>query len=311
MSSVFNYSFKENCVPIPLHEQGLPTLTAEPFIQVAKNEKIHLEGVCFDRTGENMYFVGIAMGRIYKYNFASKELKLFWEDSSIRAMALKIHKDGRFFIPCWGNSREPGLVVLSPDGEELAHICKGMLLDDLTFASDGSFYVTDFDGNVYNRIGGVYHVSADLKTVTPLVKNLAGPNGLVLSPDENTLWVTETCGGTLLRIPVAGGWGSVCYNFTGFRGPDSCEIDADGNVYVAMSEQGRVMIFNHFGYPIGQVLLPEREKDNNLGTTHATVRPGTKELYICCFSDNYGGSAWIMKSEAFAPPHMGNFSYSD
>jgi lactonase len=34
--------------------------------------------------------------------------------------------------------------------------------------------------------------------------------------------------------------------------------DADGNVYVAMYHQGRILAFNPYGFPIGQILLPGR-----------------------------------------------------
>lgn len=122
MGSVFNYDYSTNCCPIPPHERDLPTVTAEPFLQVVNGEFLHTEGVCFDRTGENMYFVGIAVGRVYRYNFERKELSVFWEDASFRAMGCKMHKDGRMFVACWGNTVEPGLVVLSPEGKFLEHI---------------------------------------------------------------------------------------------------------------------------------------------------------------------------------------------
>jgi sugar lactone lactonase YvrE len=43
--------------------------------------------------------------------------------------------------------------------------------------------------------------------------------------------------------------------------------DADGNLYVAMYGQGRVMVFNKNGLPIGQVLLPGRRDGHNLRST--------------------------------------------
>jgi sugar lactone lactonase YvrE len=37
--------------------------------------------------------------------------------------------------------------------------------------------------------------------------------------------------------------------------PDSMRIDADGNLYVAMHRQGRFMVFDPVGMPIGQILI--------------------------------------------------------
>ncbi len=307
--AVFKYDYKTNCNPIPPAEQGLPTVTAERFLHVTDVIPHHLEGVCFDQTGENMYFCATDIGRVYHYNFVRQELKEIWKDAGLRSFGLKRHRDGRLFVACFGRTREPGLVILSPDGKEMAHELRGMELDDFCFCADGSFYTANFIGNIYDRVGKVFHVSSDCQTVTMHAANLAGPNGIALSPDEKILWITEYCGGRLLRTPVGGGWGSAPYAFTGYHGPDSCEIDGNGNLYVAMTFQGRILIFNRDGFPIGQVLMPERELGKNLISTHATVRPGTKELYITCSDDSFGGS-WIMRSEAFAEPCMTSFSLS-
>lgn len=306
--AVFNYDYKTHGNPIPPSEASLPTATAEYFLHVTDDIPRHLEGIAFDKTGENMYFNCTDIGRVYRYNFASKELKEIWTDDTVRAFGLKIHQDGRIFVACFGRSRQPGLIILSPEGEELEYNLKGKYIDDLCFMKDGSFFVSEFTGDVFNRCGGVYHVSADMKTITPYAVGLAAPNGVALSPDEKTLWITEYNGGQVLRTPIGGGWGSVCYHTTGSHGPDSCEVDADGNLYVSMTFQGRILVLNRDGFPIGQVIMPEREQGKNLLSTHATVRPGTKELYISCSDDIFGGS-WIMKSEAFAEPNMKAFQF--
>ena len=53
------------------------------------------------------------------------------------------------------------------------------------------------------------------------------------------------------------------YHFVG-RAPDSMRTDSEGNVYVAMNRQGRVLVFNPYGMPIGQILLPGREQNHFL-----------------------------------------------
>ena len=60
--SVFQYDYKTNCNPIPPHEQGLMTVTAEKFLHVTDTIPHHLEGVCFDETGENLRRIGHEFG---------------------------------------------------------------------------------------------------------------------------------------------------------------------------------------------------------------------------------------------------------
>ena len=49
---------------------------------------------------------------------------------------------------------------------------------------------------------------------------------------------------------------------------DSVCIDSDDNLYVAMYGQGRVLVFNKRGYPIGQILMPGRDEGKMLRSTH-------------------------------------------
>lgn len=306
---VFNYDYATNCNPIPPSEAALPTVTAEEFVKVSDKIPFHLEGICFDKTGSTMYFCSTDIGRVFRLDMATKKVEQIWADEGLRSFGLKRHPDGRLFVCCFGITRKPGIAILSSEGEELDFILEGHSLDDLIFAKDGSFYASEFTGNVYDRSGAVYHVSADGKTVTPFLQNLAAPNGVALSPDESILWVTEYDAGQILRVPISGAYTSTVYHTTGFHGPDSCEIDADGNLYVALTFQGRILILNRDGFPIGQILTPGREVGRNLIGTHAIVRPGTKEVYISCSDDTTDSGSWILKSEGFAGACMDSYMY--
>lgn len=88
-----------------------------------------------------------------------------------------------------------------------------------------------------------------------------------------------------------------------FTGPaaDGARVDSEGNVYVAISGQGRVMVFNRNGLPIGQIVLPDRDKGRNLKSTSLAIRPGHRELFIVANSGTEPGGAMIFRSGAFAP----------
>ena len=76
--------------------------------------------------------------------------------------------------------------------------------------------------------------------------------------------------------------------------------DADGNLYVAVYGQGRVLAFNRNGIPIGQVLLPVREEGHNLRSTSMAIRPGTDDLHIVASDAAGGQGATIFRAKAFA-----------
>lgn len=309
----FTYRPDSLFYPIPPSEQQLQTVIAKPWLHVEQKEPNDLEGVSFDRQG-NLWYVESVASRIHKVDMNTKKDTVVYEDPLRRSMsASKHHKDGRVFIPSVGPDFNHGYIfTMKPDGTDYKVLLEGHVYDDLTFDSKGGFYYTHFTGDVSNPNGGVYYVSPDYQTVTPLLEHLAGPNGVALSTDETVVWITETTAGRLLRVELDGEPTKIKpfsvtnpYKFTGCMGPDSCEVDEDDNVYVAMYGQGRVMVFNRNGFPIGQILLEGMEQGLYAACTHPMIRPGTKEIYICTNDSEKG--AWIFKAEAFAEDNKNGF----
>ncbi|MBT0670235.1 SMP-30/gluconolactonase/LRE family protein [Novosphingobium profundi] len=305
----FTKHSEHDFAPLPSWEASLPTLTAEPWFKVS-DKSLQLEGLCFDRDG-NLYFVDVFGGTLFKLELPSMTLHEIYHAPDENPAAIKIHKDGRLFVCCLGDFVNGHIFAIQPDGSGRETIIEGHVADDMVFAADGSFYFTHFVGKSTEPTGGVFHVSADYKTITPILDNMAGPNGVALSVNGRRLWATETNANRLHMIElsqdglrVAPYGTSVPYHFSGYHGPDSCCIDAGDNVYVAMYQQGRVMIFNRNGWPIGQVLIPGREKGQLMHVTHPMLVPGTDDLLITTNDGPDGDKgSWILRSKGFASAH--------
>jgi lactonase len=290
---------------IPQADINLPTITAQPWFKVS-SEGLQLEGASFDRQG-NLLFVEVFSGQVFKLTTEGK-LEVIVQKNELGSAGLAIHKDGRLFVAGLGNFKDTGnLTVYSPDGsgkQEIIAANQHYLIDDLVFDSTGGFYFTDFKGTSTEPTGGVYYVPADLKSVLPILPNLAIANGIALSPDGKTLWVTEFATGLLHRIElkdahtIAPFGESVVYRFNG-PSPDSMRVDQDGNLYVAMYTQGRVMVLNPNGLPIGQILLPDRESGHFLRSTSLAIKPGTNELYLVASDGESGKGSAVFRANGF------------
>ncbi len=292
--------------PLPPAERGLQTIVAEPYFQVS-DRGLQLEGAAFDRAG-NLFFVDVFGGGIHRLT-PQKTLSTVLAPNKLGSAGLAIHRDGRLFVAGLGNFVDTGSIFwLQPDGSGLTEVVPasaGYLPDDLVFDADGGFYFTDFRGSSTRPVGGVHYVAPDLKTITPILPHMAIANGVCLSPDGKVLWATELSAGRLHRVELADAttiahFGTaVPYHFHGFA-PDSMRSDSDGNVYVAMYSQGRVLVFNRNGMPIGQVLVPRRDAGHNLRTTSLGFVPGTDEMLILTNDADRGEGSWIFCARGFA-----------
>lgn len=294
------YREGDQSVPIPPVEAGLQTVTADYWLQIHDKQSLHGEGICFDKDG-NLYFTIIYEGKVCRIDGKTKEITTIFEDPEMKCASVKIHKDGRLFISCLNRIKKGRVFAINPDGTGYEDIVIGYSIDDLAFDEEGGFYFTDLVGDATHPIGGVYYVSPDFKEVKPYMPDMAGPNGIAISKDYDVMWVTESHTGRIHRVMLKGknfATKNVVYTITGFYGPDSCELDNDGNLYIAVYGQGRVLVLNKNGLPIGQILLPNRE--HNLWVTHTDIRPGTNELYIIAADDTGSDGCWIFKTQAFA-----------
>ena len=145
--------------------------------------------------------------------------------------------------------KEPTAVgVLAPDRAVLADSFEGKSLGRL------NDLVADKKGGVYFTSGGAFYLSAR-GTVSSLGENIRS-NGIMLSPDERVLYVTN--GATILAFDVnADGTTMNRRDFAhleaGGNG-DGMAIDADGRLYVT-SAPG-VQVFDNTGKYLGVIPTP-------------------------------------------------------
>ncbi|KPX09686.1 SMP-30/gluconolactonase/LRE family protein [Pseudomonas syringae] len=198
---------------------------------------------------------------------------------------------------------------MNPDGSTPVVVLKpeqGFVPNDLVFDKFGGFYFTDFRGNSTTPAGGVYYMAPADRTITPVLQRLSLANGIGLSPDGTTLWVTESGRNLLHKIKLSDATtiaplgSSIPYRFTG-PAPDSLRVDREGNVYVAMMRQGRVMTFAPDGVPIGQILVPKRDQGGNLLSASVALSPTTRDIYIVSADSRATGTAGIFRAASVAP----------
>jgi len=290
---------------LPLAERTLPTITAQRWATVS-TKGLQLEGPAFDREG-NLLLVEVLSGKIFKLG-PDGSSNVLVEQNMRGSAGIAIHKDGRLFVAGLGNYRDTGnLTTYHPDGRPDRQIIppeRGMLPDDIVFDSHGGLYFTDFRGGSTNPEGGVYYIAPESDKIIPVLSKMALPNGIALSPDGKVLWVTEFATGLLHRVDLEGPgrvapFGAlVAYHFSG-PSPDSMRADQDGNLYVAQYGQGRVLVFNPNGIPIGQILIPGREDGHFLRSTSMALKPGTREIYLVANDGEQGRGAAVFRAVGF------------
>jgi gluconolactonase len=133
--------------------------------------------------------------------------------------------------------------------------------NDIVFDGLGGFWFTD-QGKHYGRLsdrGAVYYARADGSRIREAIFPMFTPNGIGLSPDGRTLYVSETETGRLWSFAITGPgeidkapWpspngGRIVGGPGGYRRFDSMAVEAGGNICVATLVEGGVMVFTPAG----------------------------------------------------------------
>lgn len=261
-----------------------------------------LEGPSFDRDG-NLYVVDIPFGRIFKISPGGGDWSVVAEYDGW-PNGLRIHKDGRLFVA----DHRRGIMCVDPASGRVEPVLEGFRREgfkgtnDLVFSSSGDLYFTDQgQTGLQDPTGRVYCLRANGQ-VDCLLKDIPSPNGLVLSPDERTLFVAVTRANQVWQLPLQpDGQTSkvgVFLQLSGGAGPDGIAMDAQGGLAVAHVGLGTVWIFNKLGEPTHRV----RSSDGLLTTNVAYGGADGKSLFV-----TESASSKILRAEL---PVAGQAMYS-
>lgn len=176
--------------------------------------------------------------------------------------------------------------------ETLFHQCDGVPLkgpNDIVFDGTGGFWFTDH-GKSYGRLmdrGALFYAAADGSFIREVAFPFLTPNGVGLSPDGHTLYVSETETGRLWSFPVLGPgaiakepWpspngGRFVGGPTGYQRFDSLAVEAGGNICVATLVHGGISVFS-----AGGGLIEFHEAPEGYCTNICFGGPGLKTAYI-------------------------------
>src|SRR5712672_2721179 len=177
-------------------------LTSEPIVDIATNlgGTANVEGPLWWKEGGYLLMRGTDLKR-WKYAPATG-LSVFKENTNA-ANGITRDPQGRL-VACEPGARR--VVREEHDGSitVMANSFQGRPLNypnDIVVKSDGAIYFTDpWTGPAMTgppgqndlAFNGVYRVSPDRGTLTLLVDNLVGPNGLAFSHDEKVLYICDS-----------------------------------------------------------------------------------------------------------------------
>jgi hypothetical protein len=126
---------------------------------------------------------------------------------------------------------------------------------------------------------GVYYVSPSGQ-ISRLIENLSRPNGVILSPDETTLYVLSSQSSVMaypVNAPGQIGQGRVFVQLQSSSNGDGMTIDSQGNLYVTRPGINSIEVVSPEGKSLGLIPFPEAPSNCTFGgadfkTLYVTAR---------------------------------------
>lgn len=149
--------------------------------------------------------------------------------------------------------------------------------NDLVFDKHGGFWFTDH-GKRRRRdrdVTGIYYAKADGSHIVEAIFPFDDPNGIGLSPDEQTLYIAETHAGRVWayrlaepgrveapKVPARMEAGRLICAPGGYQMYDSLAVDGAGNVCVATIHNGGITVVTPDGSTSEHVPMPDHATTN-------------------------------------------------
>ncbi len=253
----------------------------------------------------NLYYVGWVSNTLSKWD--GKTTTVLNHTPGCGHNGLALTKQRTFLLAC---TEEHGAILeLDLTGKQLRRwdADKNGGINDIVVTGNGGAYATVF--GPYKElptsvVGRILYLAPGSQKWVEVADDLNYANGIGASPDQKTLYVSETVGNCMLKFKINDD-GSLSNrsnfallnllvndkNKSWWLGPDSMKIDSKGNIYVAQWFGGKILKLS----PDGK-LLHVFEIAAGDGTTNVAFSEGEKELYVTVVKDPKDAQANVTHS---------------
>ena len=247
----------------------------------------------------NLYYVGWVSHTLSKWDGKTTTMLNHTEGCGHNGLALT--KQKTFLLAC---TEEHGAILeLDMTGKQLRRwdadkngktFAGG--INDIVVTANGGAYATVFGPYAdlpTSVVGKILYLAPGSQKWVEVAGELNYANGIGVSPDQKTLYVSETVGNCIKKFKINDdGSLSNRSNFallnlltknkveSWWIGPDSMKVDSKGNIYVAQWFGGKILKIS----PDGK-LLHVFEIFSGDGTTNVAFSEGEKELYVTVVKD--------------------------
>jgi len=278
------------------------------------------EGPVWDKKGGYLLFSDIPRNAVMKWK-EGEGVSVFMKPSGYTGVAewkpepgsngLVFDAQGRLILCEHGDRR---ISRLEPESGKrtLVDNYEGKRLNspnDAVLAANGDLYFTDPPYGLPKRwddprreldFCGVYRLSPNGK-LTLLTKEMTRPNGIGLSPDDKTLYVSQSDAAQAIwrAFPINTdgtlGKSRIVHDVTANMGkmpgsPDGLTIDKDGNVFA--TGPGGVYVFGPDDTLLGRISSGQRNGNATWGGDDGSTLYIASDMYICRIKTNTKGIGW-------------------
>jgi len=284
-----------SCIALAVAALAVPAAHGAETVVVS--DVLGAEGPLF--VDGNLYYVGWISNALSKWDGKTSTVLNDAKGCGHNGLALTKHKT--FLIAC---TNDPGAIIETDmtgkqvrrwDTDSKGRKLIGGINDIVVTANDGA-YATVFGPYIDQPtavIGKILYLAPGGKKWVEVAGDLNYANGVGVSPDGKTLYVSEMVGNCILKFTVnADGSLSQRSNFalltllvpnknaSAWLGPDSMKVDRKGNIYVAQWFGGKILKLS----PEGK-LLHVFEIAAGDGTTNVAFGQDEKDLYVTVVKD--------------------------
>ena len=292
-------------------------LSPKPTLEILSRGLHWAEGLGWDKKSECVFFTDVGRGALFRWKENSGVSQMRFSTASRKAGQNYFHGDG-LLVDKTGHiliaghiARQIFRIENNLSFTTLADKFDGKRLsspNDLTMDSAGNLFFTDPPYGLPGKneshdkelgFNGVYRVSSSGELAL-LTRDLTWPNGIALSPDEKTLYVSVSdeqkpvVMAYALKANGTTGKGRIFFNAAPFAKakqglPNGLKADKDGNIFLA--GPGGIFVLSPQGKLLGRIFIADY-------TTNCAWGDGGSTLYVttahtlCRFKTNSKGAGF-------------------